>query len=187
MILNFDNFKQNLNEQKETYSYGCAMLYVDFPKMAELHKLIDPQDVYLDPEDLTFGLEDEPHVTLLYGLHEEVSLDTVKSIVENHNFGPIVAFNASIFEPEKYDVLKFDIRYPIKGGAFLHKCNQDLVKLPHTTDFPNYHPHMTVAYIKKGLGQKYVDKINGIEYDLEPTYVVYSTSNGEKHRIEINN
>jgi hypothetical protein len=180
------NFSQFVTEKKATYDFGCAMLYADFPKMQALHEEIENGDVYVNPEDSTFGLETEPHVTLLYGLHEEVSIEQVQEALGPHKFGPIVAYNASLFQNEKYDVLKFDIRYPVKGGAFLHKCNRDLAQLPHTTNFPDYHPHMTVAYIKKGFGQKYADKLNGQEYQLDPTHAIYSMPNGEKHRIEIN-
>ena len=29
-------------------------------------------------------------------------------------------------------------------------------RFPHTSDFPNYHPHMTIAYVKKGTGKYYI-------------------------------
>ena len=183
MIKTFDQF---VNEKKATYDFGCAMLYADFPKMQALHEEIENEDVYVNPDDSTFGLETEPHVTLLYGLHEEVSTEQVAEVIEKHSFGQFIAYNPSLFQNEQYDVLKFDIRYPIKGGAFLEKCNQDLSQFPHTTSFPDYHPHMTVAYIKKGMGQKYAEKLAGHEYQLEPSHVIYSRPNGEKHRIEIN-
>lgn len=175
-------FIQFVNEKKATYDYGCAMLYADFPNMTELHEQIENDDVYVDPDDSTFGLENEPHVTLLYGLHEEVSVELVKSVIDYHKFGPFIAHSASLFENDQYDVLKFDI----KEADQLHSCNADLAKFPHTTDYPDYHPHMTVAYIKKGMGKKYAEKLAGKEYSMNPTHVVYSVPNGEKHNISIN-
>ena len=71
-IFNFDKYVTSINEAKaekdddKTYSYGCAMLYFDFPKMDELHKSIDEDDIYSEDGH---GLETEPHCTLLYGLH----------------------------------------------------------------------------------------------------------------------
>ena len=70
----FKKFKDFLISEASgnTYDYGCAMLYFDFPKMSEIHDQIDPSDIYEDDKDKTYGLEDEPHCTLLYGLHKEV-------------------------------------------------------------------------------------------------------------------
>jgi 2'-5' RNA ligase len=180
------SFTQFVNEKQATYDYGCVMLYTDFPNMENLHSQIEEEDVYINPDDSTFGLETEPHITLLYGLHDGVSLEDVKGVIEKHQFGELIAYNVSMFDNPKYDVLKFDIRYPNKGGAFLHKCNEDLKLFPFTTQFPEYHPHMTIAYIKKGMGQKYVDLFQGQEWPLTPTNVVYSMANGEKPTIEIN-
>ena len=51
----------------------------------------------------------------------------------------------SLFENPKYDVLKFDVISPL-----LNKINKKLTKeLPYTSDFPDYHAHCTIAYIKK--------------------------------------
>lgn len=179
-------FSQFITEKQATYDYGCVMLYTTFPNMESLHKQIEDEDVYINPDDSTFGLETEPHITLLYGLHDGVSLEDVAEVIKKHQFGDLIAHNVSMFDNPKYDVLKFDIRYPVKGGAFLHKCNEDLKQFPFTTQFPEYHPHMTIAYIKKGEGQKYVDLFKDQEWNLSPSEVVYSMANGEKHSIEIN-
>jgi hypothetical protein len=48
------------------------------------------------------------------------------------------------FENELYDVLKFDV----KREKSLFDCNKDLMKFPHTTDYPDYHPHLTISYLK---------------------------------------
>jgi hypothetical protein len=55
-----------------------------------------------------------------------------------------------------------------------------LVKLPHTTDYPDYHPHSTIAYLKKGKGEKYTDKLKGAEYIVNPSKIVYSKPDGNK-------
>ena len=160
--------------------FSCAMLFLDFPEMKTIHKKILVEDVYTDPEDLSFGLETDPHVTLLYGLHDEVGTNDVKKVVDNYTFGKVKAHTASLFENEKYDVLKFDIE-----GEGLKEVNADLSKFPNTNKFPDYHPHMTIAYLKPGTGKKYVDKIKHNTYNLMPTYVIYSVPSGEKFKIKI--
>ena len=42
------------------------------------------------------------------------------------------------------------------------------MKLPNTQDFDEYKPHMTIAYVKSGLGKKYKTTLR------EPFKVVFS-------------
>ena len=72
-----------LNEDKNhKFEYGCVMLYFTFPEMKYLHKMVNPEDIYTEEDDSSFGLEDEPHTTLLFGLHDTVSLDDVKDVMD---------------------------------------------------------------------------------------------------------
>ena len=182
--------QKDLNEKKgDSYSYGCVMLYFDFPQMNEIHDQINEEDLYTEEEDRTYGFEDEPHVTLLYGLHDDVTLDQIKEIIEDIKFPDLVLHNASLFE-NKYDVLKFDIitadsRTDKNNKDVLQNTNEELAKLPHTNDFPDYHPHATIAYIKKGLGEKYTEKLKDQEYTVKPSHIVYSEANGTKTKIKI--
>ena len=173
----------------DTYNYGCVMLYFDFPQMSDLHSIIDKSDVYTESEDKSYGLEDKPHCTLLYGLHDTVSLSDVKLAINTITFGDCKIYNPSLFTSnKKYDVLKFDVAPQSKGRTFLTKAHMALKKYPYTSDFPDYEPHMTIAYIKSGLGSKYVDKLieSGItEFVLTPTHAVYSEPNGKNTRISI--
>lgn len=170
-----------LNENSSsTYDYGCVMLYFNFPEMNKIHDAIDPKDVYTETGDKTYGLEDEPHTTLLYGLHPEVSLDDVKKVLDSYTYYPCTIKNASLFENDQYDVLKFDV-----SGKSLHETNADLKQYPYTSNFPNYHPHMTIGYITSGQGARYAKMLKGVQYTLTPTHAIYSHPNGTKDKIEI--
>jgi 2'-5' RNA ligase len=177
--------KELLSEGK--HEFGCVMLYTQFP--AEIIKLQDtilPSDLYT--EEGNTGIELEPHCTLLYGLHEGVTLEDVTKVLDKYTFSDLKAYEPSLFENEKFDVLKYDIGYPTRSGAFLHKCNTDLSKYPNTQKFPNYHPHMTVAYLKPGKGQKYLEyfkKYGANEFITTPTHGVYSEANGNHTEIKI--
>ena len=168
-----------INEAKEKdkdkkYPYGCAMLYFDFPQMKILHEKIESDDIY-DAEG--HGLETEPHVTLLYGLHDSVEdkdvLDASKGRIES-----IQLHNASLFTNDKFDVLKLDA-----NGQFLHDMNKKLTELPHTSDYPDYHPHCTIAYLKPGKGEKYTKMFNDRLYEVFPKKIVYSKTDGSKKEI----
>jgi hypothetical protein len=167
-------------ENKPKYEFGCAMLYFTFPEMRYIHGMNDPNDIYTEEEDGSFGLETEPHTTLLFGLHDDVSLDDVKNVINKREYKPCKVFNPSLFENEKYDVLKFDVE-----GENLHDTNGDLKEFPHTTSYPDYHPHLTVAYLKPGTGKKYLRKMTGLNYKLTPEYAVYSQPSGDKTKIKI--
>ena len=169
-----------LKEGKQTYDYGCAMLYFNFPEMNKIHDAINPDDVYTQEGDRSFGYENEPHCTLLYGLHEGVTTEDIKKVLDKYTYTTLKAHNASLFENPDYDVLKFDIK-----GDNIHETNKDLQQYPFTSNFPDYHPHMTVAYLKPGTGKRYAKMLNGFEYDLVPQYAVYSKPNGDKDKIKI--
>lgn len=171
--------KDLITEQK--FEFGCAMLYYDFPLMFKIHDMIDPKDIYTEEGDRTFGYEDEPHTTLLFGLHEGVSNEDVQSVLDQVNFGECKLYNVSKFEnADNYDVLKFDV-----VGPGLHTANAALKKFPHTTGFPKYHPHCTIAYLQPGTADKYIRALAGQEFILRPQYAVYSKPNGEQVQIDI--
>ena len=173
-------FEEFMNEKEgDTYSAGCVMLYFDFPEIKEIHSKIDSKDLYEESTDRTFGLEDESHCTLLYGLDKDVTVKEVTEILDKHTFGTCTLHNASLFENE-YDVLKFDVK-----GDSLHEANKSLCKLPYKSDYPDYHPHSTIGYIKKGEGKKYCDMFKDKEYRLVPMHAVFSQPDGTKNKIEI--
>lgn len=180
MIKLIDLLKENT---KSKYEYGCVMLYFKFPELFEFKKHIDNKDIYTEEGDKTYGLEDEPHCTLLYGLHEEVTLDEVKGVLNSYTFGPdpLKLYNISIFENEKYDVLKFDVE-----GKILHEINKELKQFPFTSNFPDYHPHLTIGYLKPGMGKKYINIFKNKEHNLIPEYGIYSQPDGTKTKIKIN-
>lgn len=168
-----------LKEEKATYEYGCAMLYFSFDKLKELQSKISEDDLYTgsDDENSRYGLEDEPHVTLLYGLHSEVTDDDVFNTVFDFkdNINDLELINVSKFDNPKYDVLKFDVKSQI-----LKDINKALTKLPHTTDFPDYHAHSTIAYLKKGMSNKYIELFKDNSYKVKPLKIVYSKADGTK-------
>lgn len=170
--------KELLVEQK--FEYGCVMLYFDFPEMFTLQKLIDTGDLYLEEGDRTFGLEEEPHTTLLFGLHEGVTNEDVENILNRVSFGDCKIYNASKFTNPNYDVFKFDV-----VGPGLHTANAALKQHPHTSNFPNYHPHCTIAYLQSGKADKYITMLKDKEFKLTPKYAVYSKPSGEKDTLKI--
>lgn len=179
----FPTFNQFMNEKKnEVYEYGCAMLYFDLPELDIISSKINTDDLYTEEGNRGYGIEDEPHLTLLYGLHDTVEESEVFNIIVKYDISDLKLYNVSAFKNEKFDVLKFDVGYPVKGGSFLRKINKELSGLPHTTDYPDYHPHSTIAYLKRGMSDKYIKMFKDKEYIVNPKYIVYSKPDGTKIR-----
>jgi 2'-5' RNA ligase len=179
-VLKYSEFLIN-KEKPKGYEYGCAMIGFTFPALEEIHKCIMEEDIFTKEGENSYGLEKEPHVTLLYGLHsDEIEDEVVKEICMSHKYDNITLENVSLFENKEYDVLKFDVK-----GNSLHECNEKLSKLPHTTDYPNYHPHSTIAYLKSGTGKKYLETLKDSKHSIIPHEVLYSKPSGDKFKWKI--
>lgn len=142
---------------KEAYKYSSTQ--INFPPelakklMDWCNKNIPEEDVYTDPKDETLGKEDKPHVTVKYGLHTSNQKD-IEDLVKGFGDVEINLGKVSIFEPEEkeYDVVKVEIE-----GDKLRELNKKLSdNLENSDEHPEYKPHATIAYVKKGQGKKYV-------------------------------
>ena len=61
----------------------------------------------------------------------------------------------------------------------LKEFNNQLSKLPNSNEFPDYNPHITIAYLLPGLSEKYYDIIP-LPSDLRVNCIKYSKANGQK-------
>lgn len=185
-----ENLRKRLLEKKgDTHDYGCTMLHFNVPKKAwdEFQSMIDDEDIYEVEGDRGYGREDEPHVTLLYGLHTNIPDKTIEDISKEIEIVELKLKKISIFDThDKFDVVKFDIIGDSKKA--LSKMNKEYVKLPHTTDYPDYHPHTTIAYVKSGTGKKYAKTLSDDEAIIvKPTAVTYSKADGSKIKYKLKN
>ena len=60
---------EKIKKEDTDYDFGCLMVNVPIKNWDDVLALIDPEDVYDEPG---YGLESEPHITVLYGFHDEV-------------------------------------------------------------------------------------------------------------------
>lgn len=184
MIYRFNEF---LNEEKKhVYSYGCVMAQLEYPKWKDdILSIIDNDDIYYgDEEDGDkYGLEDEAHVTLLYGIHaDEVNVDDIKKFIENYKFetDEIEVNKIDFFEREQndYDVVKFNLN----GLDVFKDINKKLKdEFPYTTDFPRYNEHSTIAYVNKGTGKKYKQELEE-PFKFKFKEIKYSYPDGDENK-----
>ena len=168
------NYIQFIKESSG-YEYGCVMVEVPVSNWDEITSYIDPKDVYIGDDD-THGIQENPHVTILYGLHKEVTPEMVKSIFENFTGSINIEVNGiDIFENKDYDVVKFNVN---PDGA-LQELHDKLSEFPNSNSFPDYKPHITIAYVNKGTGKKYIKP--DYKYVVKNVdKITYSMPNGEK-------
>lgn len=143
---------------------SCALLSLPVkyrPLFKALSRSVSNADLYIKDGD--FGKETEPHVTALYGLLNH-NYRPVKELVKKFGSIPITFNKLSLFENEKFDVLKIEVK-----GKRLNELNKLLCSLPYYNSYDKYNPHMTIAYLKKGKGKKYLtpSAFDGLTIDFK--------------------
>jgi 2'-5' RNA ligase len=162
------------------YEYDCLMAIIDDESKAKIlkwNKANIPDNV-MSPKEK--GREVNPHVTVLYGLTKDFHEDIFEKIKETRpelKLGEI-----DIFEKDEYDVVKVNV------------ISDDLTKLHHYVDikydsndeFDIYKPHLTLAYVKKGEGKKYVGNKDLEKIDCKIVEYEYTTHDDKEYHMEIN-
>lgn len=170
-------------ERESRNAGGCVYINYHFDELSLLHDAILREDVRYDIDEDSFGLEYNPHVTLVYGLHPSVGVTEISPILENYTFTTVKIHTPSLFRNEGFDVLKFDV-----SGYNLTEIHQELKKLPNESKYPKYTPHLTIGYLKSGRGDKYVrlfkEQFNDA-YFISPKYAVFSDVYGDETKINI--
>ena len=121
------------------------------PEMADFilnwNQLNIPEDVLHADADGGKGREREPHVTVKYGLLAQEVPDELREIAKDTAPFPVLLGRVSLFttNPE-FDVVKLDVESP-----WLRELNRRVSEaIPHEDTYPEYHPHLTLAYVEKG-------------------------------------
>ena len=130
------------------YDYSCVVA----PLPDDVSEEIRSWGVKCIPEfDLgDDGREDNIHVTVKYGLHT-VDPFAVRDYLMQQKPIKAILGKTSIFESDSHDVVKLDVHSPQ-----LHALNKTIADNFAVTDtYPEYIPHVTIAYVKPGLGIKY--------------------------------
>ncbi len=156
---------------------GCVMLDVVLPlKFRE----VLPNDWLYSSENLTYvkGIEMKSHVTLLYGLlfsaaeHEAWVLEALGDVMDSPPLGILIdgltSFEAVDDGIEYSAVVAQVSRYGI-GWEFVDECHHRLRGLPHVETFPEYNPHITLAYVQRQFTDDAISLISPyVGYDFVP-------------------
>ena len=159
----FKQFNKEIdNDENLEGKDGCLMLYFDIKNWKKIKSLVKIEDLHEN------GFSNNPHVTILYGLvgfqDQQQIIDLVKTFSKDIE---VELDYISTFEKDEFDVIKFDI-----DNQLINDLNIKIKKFINSNDYPVYHPHLTIAYLKKGKGKDYVGEIEPIT--IKAKYYVYS-------------
>lgn len=150
--MKFDDLYKLITEGSAVRSYSCLMLDLSMfsEEMDILHESICPCDIYDDEPG--HGLEKEVHTTVMYGIDPRYRPEEVYNSIGLMEIS-LKLKGLSLFENEKFDVLKFDVAS--KDLHDLHNEVSENINCPGNK-YPKYHPHVTVSYLKPGTGKYYI-------------------------------
>ena len=127
------------------------------------------------------GRETEPHATVKYGIHTN-DPTAVRSAIAGHGKFKIRLGKTSHFpDTGDGDVIKAEVISPS-----LHRLNKKIASAaPHTDTHPVYQPHVTLAYVKRGLGRKFSGStaLSGKEATVD--HIIFSAKNGTKTKLRL--
>lgn len=173
--------------KKKKRDFACVMLSFPELSMSKFRPFgINRANVY-DNKNHEYGLEKEPHCTILYGLHDwdikdadlkKCIFDNIEDEVEEleTRLVKVNFFEGTDKETgEQYDVVKWEVESPD-----LTHLNQVLREnFPYTTNYPDYKAHITIGYFKKGTGKNYFYQPEE-PIILRSNVIKYTKTTGEK-------
>lgn len=148
---------------EENLNTGCLMLST--PMMEEVVERMhdDLERILLShgyKRDEDFEFDKYIHITVAFGINIGTDINLIKEIVRNRpSYFQITEL--SLFENENFDIIKFDIM-----STDLRILNHIIKsKMEVKSTFYNYHPHLTVAYVPKGMGRELIERLNKLLYE----------------------
>jgi N12 class adenine-specific DNA methylase len=131
------------------------------------------------------GRETTPHITVQYGLTTDQAEEVARAVA---GVGPVVVKlgKVSSFAPSEgsggAEVVKVDVAGP--ALATIRERIRETLQAPGDK-FDTYKAHVTLAYVKKGLGQKYVGRSDLAGQHIRLDRLVFSSKTGEQIEIPL--
>jgi len=143
-------------EEKETkYKFGSTQ--ANLPEGSPAHGAILSMQNQIPADDLAGKGKDvdEPHVTLRYGLKTNLTPELRKFIESQPPFEASIGATTS-FPPSEYSDGASPIVAAVESPE-LHRLNKEIEEQGEfePSSFPEYKPHVTVAYVKPESAKKY--------------------------------
>jgi 2'-5' RNA ligase len=177
----FDRVEEH-QESTEKAKYGLVMLT---PPQETVNDVLTISEQLAEEDLAGHGREDEVHVTVCYGINTD-DYEAIKDII-----AATVAFEVTIGKTGTFPPSKFS-----EGAApvFLAVSSPELTQLNKDlqasgcfkpSDFPDFHPHMTLGYVKEEAASKYdgVDALEGRTFKV--TSLIISDRNKQQTEVPL--
>lgn len=159
------------------HEYTCVhavLTGTDADLVREISRRIDPDDLAAD------GLEYSPHVTARYGLHTD-DPDQVRAMVK----GVADPFDLTLGLTSYFPGAEHDVVYVQVVSPDLEEIHRLLGDLAHTDTQAEYVPHLTIAYVKPGRGEKYAGDGTVFGRRARVDRLEFSDTNGSRSEIPL--
>lgn len=133
-----------------SYSKSCTMIELP-PEHANFlinwGRLNVPDEaLYTEVDDDSYGREEEMHTTVLWGIDNPDVSDRLREIAAGTAPFKLMLGAVSLFKNDKFDVVKVSVE-----SEALRELRARIEAVePNKQTFPDYQPHATIAYVKKG-------------------------------------
>jgi 2'-5' RNA ligase len=170
------NYLKLLMEERTTSApYGCLMAKIadsHAKKLIEFGNKIISEDILYN-EGGEFGREKTPHVTIKYGFDPDLTELEIRKLIRGIKPFTVSVHRLSLFNNNPaYDVVKLDVDSPT-----LRQIRELCESYPNKDTYPEYHPHLTLAYVQKGT---FTPDNKNITMSLPVNEIYYSPGVGEK-------
>lgn len=177
-----------INEDRS--STGCIMCALDPESAKRVHQAQN----YIREDELTDDARElASHVTVRYGIEEATVAELYNKLSQIAN-GPIhlELEDLTFFETPKADAIHFRV----KTDQILLDLRDEIEDICECLpdNHPDYIPHVTIAYVHKGMGAEICQRIKeGLEYpnhfdrNIICDEIVYSDKDNRNHHIPLVN
>ena len=142
----------------ESHKFGCVLATFDIgdqQRFQEWYRYnIRPDELHSEEGD-----KGDFHITVKYGLHGGVKPeDVVKALGKyTKGFAEVTLGKISVFPSEEVKEDNYDVVIVEVHSPDLHELNKMIASGVKCTDtYPEYKPHVTLAYMKPGKGKKFL-------------------------------
>jgi 2'-5' RNA ligase len=181
----FDRIKQHQNTQVEPDAkpqFGLVML---IPPQEIVNAMLDLNESIADEDLAGDGREDHPHITVRYGINTDDVKKIEELLAKTASFS-VKLEKTGVFPPSKSSdgaaVVYISASSPELSSLHAALGNTGCFK---PSDFPDYKPHMTLAYVKTEVADKYagLDVLQGQEFKV--TSLTISDKNKVKTEVTL--
>jgi 2'-5' RNA ligase/preprotein translocase subunit YajC len=182
--------KSAAEKPEHTTKYEFGSTQANIPESSDAHKAITAMQKAIPKEHLIPGKgeaeeADKPHVTVRYGIQGDDSAGIKKYLGAQKPFEAKLG-KTNVFPQSKSSdggaVVHAEVHSPD-----LHRMNSEIAKHGKfkESDLPDYKPHVTVAYVKPEVADKYKNMAGAEGKSFKVTHVAVSDKNGNHEEVAL--